>query len=223
MGLRVLASHVVPHDRPGLMAEAKTLAKDRKILRLLDATTHAPFVCVLEAHAAAGGGDPEQVALFSVSEVDYAPPPCPLDVLGADAATQDATRHLSKHAEPTGWIRSMPNSGLCMTSIVGEFRGPNLRLVGHGPSVVSALALAHAALLDGQATTAIVVAYSDGSEGSPATDAAAVVLAEGGDGELAIPDHEGVASQSAFAALGGIIDDVFARRDLPAEADAAAQ
>lgn len=222
MGLLALATCVVPHDRPDLMADAKGLAKDRKVMRLLDTPTYAPFVCALEAYAVSGDHDPDQVALFSVSEVDYKPPPFPLDVLGADASAVDSARYVYENSDPTSWLRGTPNSGICMTSIIGKFRGPNMHMVGDGPSVVNAIALAHAALLDGQATTAIVVAYSPASEDEARTDAAAVVLAEGGGDELAVAaDAESAtSSRTAFGALQAFIETI-ERREVSANATSA--
>lgn len=180
--LAVLRPADLPEDMRG---EAKRLANDRKIVRLLDPVSTPPFVAALITVNNLGGVDTSGMALYMVSECDYESPEPPSTDSGEFPGPREVARHYYENGNPAAWLRSMPNSCICQTSIVSGAHGPNLHLVGNAESVRHAVLLADVALRAERATAALIIAYS------PTGPAPLFTLPEVGAAALAIGPPNG--------------------------------
>lgn len=173
-----VAANELPDD---LRARARELG-DRKVNRLLDVATRAPFVAAVEAFNLAPAAPPERVALFTVSGWDPSVPSPPFDLEPSPELCRRLSRHFYQPEDPSDWLRRMPNSPLCQVAIATGLRGPNMHFVGDADSVALVLAYTGQAFVDDDADIALVVAYdqADGGRHLPpdrgATGAAVVVL-----------------------------------------------
>jgi hypothetical protein len=204
-----------PTDLPAdLASEAKRLANDRKIVRLLDPVSMPPFVAALSTLHQAGALDLARLALYMVSECDYESPEPPASSTGTFPLQPEVARHYYENGNPAAWLRSMPNSCICQTSIASGAHGPNLHLVGGGMSVRHALLLADAALRSGQASAALIVAYSPTGPAPlfslPDVGAAALALgpADGVEVVVDLPHPGGEEEPSALDYLVDVLDRV---------------
>lgn len=178
----------------------------RKVSRLLERAFYAPFVAAVELHRRSEQEevDLERFALFSVSNWD---PSIPVP----DYALQDTPdrverlSHFYTHpANPTDWLRRMPNNPLCNISITTGFRGPTMHYTGGADSLAMLTTVALSTLANGSSSAAIVVAFDlpDGDEHLLAEEsdsvAAAVLLSASDSG----PAAEELARSAAAAPPG---------------------
>lgn len=199
---------VRPDELPeDLRARAKELG-DRKILRLLDAASYAPFVAAVEAcrlALSAGEASMDRVALFTVSSWDPSVPAPPFPLDEAPDLAHRLSRHFYQPENPSDWLRRMPNNPLCQVAIATGLRGPNMHFVGDASSLVLALAYTEQAFADDDADLALVVAYDQADGGRHLTPelgpsrAAAVALARSGTGGRALVDAVSAAPPGALA------------------------
>jgi hypothetical protein len=150
-----LGSDELPDD---LRDYAKKASK-RKVSRLLDRVFYAPYVAAVELHERHGFGELDRVALYTVSGWD---PSIPVpDYAGED--TPDRVRKLSHFythpANPTDWLRRMPNNPICNIAITTEFRGPCLHYIGDAEALSLLTSIAISSIADGSADAALVVAF----------------------------------------------------------------
>lgn len=156
----------------------------RKVARLLERAFYAPFIAAMRLHERLGEDtDLERFALFTVSNWD---PSIPVP----DYATEqspDRVRRLSQFymhpANPTDWLRRMPNNPLCNISITTGYRGATMHYTGGAESLSLLTTVAESTLANGTASGAMILAFDlpGGSEHLLAEDsgslAAAVVIA----------------------------------------------
>lgn len=176
-----LGADELPED----LVEYSKKASQRSVRRLLDRTFYAPYVAAVELNRRYGQGDLERFALFTVSSWD---PSVPVPDY-AEVESEDRIERLSHFythpANPTDWLRRMPNNPICNIAITTGFRGPCMHYIGGADSLSMITSVAISTIADGTADVAMVVAYDmpDGEhhllahEGD--SSAAAVVLAKG--------------------------------------------
>jgi hypothetical protein len=132
----------------------------RKVGRLLERAFYAPFVAATELHRRTDvGADLESFALFSVSNWD---PSIPVPAFAAEDAPDLVERlsHFYTHpANPTDWLRRMPNNPLCNICITTGFRGPTMHYTGDADALSMMTVVAASTLEAGTASAAIVVAF----------------------------------------------------------------
>lgn len=195
---------VAAADLPADLAVAAKSASQRKVMRLLDRTFYAPYLAAVELSQRHDTGDPERAALFTVSAWD---PSIPIpDYAGQDGP--DLRERLStfytQPANPTDWLRRMPNNPLCNIAITTGFRGPTIHYQGKAYALSLLATVAAGMLESGAAVTATIVAFDVPAGQEHAlpnqADAAAagVLLARGGAGPTA-----GQLADSAAAAAPG--------------------
>ena len=185
----VIAS-VGSDELPDDLAGYSKRASQRKVTRLLERAFYAPYVAALELNDRYGSGDPDRVALFTVSAWD---PTIPVPDY-AEQETPDRIEQLSRYythpANPTDWLRRMPNNPLCNIAITTTFRGPCIHYIGAADALSMLTSVALSTLADGSADSAVVVAFDlpAGQEHLLAHEgdsAAAAVLLKPGPGLLA--------------------------------------
>ncbi|HEX4225730.1 MAG TPA: hypothetical protein VHZ97_25425, partial [Pseudonocardiaceae bacterium] len=159
--------------------------------------------------------DVERFALYTVSNWD---PSVPIP----DYAEQDEpdlverlSRFYTHPANPTDWLRRMPNNPLCNICITTGFRGPTMHYTGGADSLSLLSTVAISTLANNSASAAMVVAFDlpEGNQHLLAEEsdssAAAVLLGTGGHGVAARELAEFAAATppgtSAVAALDGFI------------------
>lgn len=210
-------SSISSAELPAELAKAAKTGVPRKVARLLEQAFYAPFVAALElARTAPESLDLERFALFTVSNWD---PSIPVpDFAGED--TPDLVERLSHFythpANPTDWLRRMPNNPLCNIAITTGFRGPTMHYTGGADALAMLTTVAASTLANGSASAAIVLAFDlpPGNEHLLAEEsdshAAAVLLGTGtgGDGagdlvrfaEFAAPGATAVDTMDGFVA-----------------------
>ena len=134
----------------------------RKINRLLERVSLAPFAAGLSLYRRQPIGEPDRVALLTVSGWDPdTPEPEPV-------ATQPSEAELSGfYLHPKGvgdYLQRMPNNPICQLSIAGGFRGPNVHYTGEVDSLALMTAVAASHLVDGNADCALLVAFDVADE-----------------------------------------------------------
>jgi hypothetical protein len=132
----------------------------RKVGRLLERAFYAPFIAATGlSRRFQGDADPERFAVFTVSNWD---PSIPIPDY-AELDTPDRVERLSHFythpANPTDWLRRMPNNPLCNICITTGFRGPTMHYTGGSDSLAMLTTVAIATLSNGSASAAIVVAF----------------------------------------------------------------
>lgn len=146
-------------EMPEDLAEYSRKTSKRKVTRLLERVFYAPYVAALELHARHGFGELDRVALFTVSSWD---PTVPVPDY-AEIDTPDRVERLSHFythpANPTDWLRRMPNNPLCNIAITTMFRGPCMHYIGGADALSLLTSVALGTLADGSADSAIVVAF----------------------------------------------------------------
>lgn len=179
--IATLNSNELPEDLGGYCKAAS----QRKVTRLLERAFYAPYAAALELHARHGFGELDRVALFTVSAWDPSIP-VPEYAFGADADRVERLSHFYTHpANPTDWLRRMPNNPLCNIAITTMFRGPCLHYIGGADALSMLTVIALSTLADGSADSALVVAFDlpAGAEHALAhesdSSAAAVLLGRG--------------------------------------------
>ncbi|HEV3362082.1 MAG TPA: hypothetical protein VG247_35165 [Pseudonocardiaceae bacterium] len=211
-----ISSTELPED---LAAHAKA-GVPRKVSRLLERAFYAPFVAATELAKRVTDGpdapDLERFALFSVSNWD---PSIPIpDYAGQDAPDLvERLSHFYTHpANPTDWLRRMPNNPLCNVCITTGFRGPTMHYTGGADALAMMATVAISTLANETASAAILVAFDlpDGDESllaeqSDSTAAAVLLLPEEGPvlarelGAFAVATPPGT---TAVRALDGFIE-----------------
>ncbi|HYZ93702.1 MAG TPA: hypothetical protein VFA34_15125 [Actinomycetota bacterium] len=177
MKVALLAHSLVSADEPELHQRARTLAGDRKIVRLLEQETYAPFVVALEAIDALPNFERDRAAILTAGEHEQEVGRLPAELFVDDAPTESIV-DFYKGSDPAAFLRDMPNACHCMISIARKLRGPSLHFVGGGEAAAYALIMAVESLADGAASNALVVGYSrPGDSSELSSDAVAVVLA----------------------------------------------
>jgi len=191
-----ISSTELPDD-PATLAEQAKAGAPRKVIRLLERAFNAPFVAATELVSryttAAGHTDTvdlERFALFTVSNWD---PAIPIP----DYASEDQpdlierlSHYYTHPANPTDWLRRMPNNPLCNVAISTGLRGPTMHFTGRADSLSLLTTVAIANLANGCASAAIVLAFDlpDGAENLLAEQSdsrAAGVLLGSGNGDIA--------------------------------------
>jgi hypothetical protein len=190
-----------------LTGRARSLANDRKILRLLDGAARLPFVAVLTMLARRPEIDPTELALYLVSDSDYRPPAPE----GGDRSPEAVARSYYEHANPAAWLAGMPNSAICQASIVGQVHGPNLHVVGGAEAAWHAACIACRALDRRIATAAMVVGYRP-TPPDAADPGLVSVVAFGPDSsgrglDLALPAPERLRSMAAVELVRAWVDE----------------
>lgn len=173
----------LPED---LAAYAKKTAQ-RKVGRLLDRGFYAAFAAACELHKLKGTEDLDRVALYTVSGWD---PSIPVPDFAYEDAPDVVARlsHFYTHpANPSDWLRRMPNNPICNIAITTGFRGPCLHYIGDADALSMITTVAVSSLADGSADSALVVAFDmpDGQNSLLAHEGdarAAGVLLAAGDG-----------------------------------------
>jgi hypothetical protein len=167
----------------------------RQVSRLLGRAFLAPVAAATELFNQTRNGQPdvERFALYTVSNWD---PSFPVPDY-ADQDTPDLVERLSHFythpANPTDWLRRMPNNPLCGICITTGFRGPTMHYTGGADSLSMLSTVALSTLVNGSAGVAMLVAFDlpDGAEamlaGESGSTAAAVLL---GPGEGAVKARE---------------------------------
>jgi len=171
-----------------LPAGLRTYAKEqagRKVIRMLDRISLAPFVAAMALHARQDWPDLDRVGLFTVSGWDPATP-VPAQLVPqspSETATSAAIHYYLHPAGVSDYLRRMPNNAICQIAIATQFRGPNVHFTGGADSLALITALAASAITDRAADAVVVVAF-DPPEGDQAalpddadSTAAAFVLA----------------------------------------------
>lgn len=151
-------------------ALARDLARERKIVRLLDPVSLPPFVTALRAFDMAPS-DPSRTALFTISTWE----PCVGPALPLEAGEPTHEQRFRAHFEnqqATEWLRGLANNTLCQVAIARALRGPNLHVVGNAERLPDVLVLVHDALLR-DADAALLVAFDPVPEARHAMPASA--------------------------------------------------
>ncbi|MGH3548696.1 MAG: hypothetical protein ACRDQU_11425 [Pseudonocardiaceae bacterium] len=175
----------------------------RKVNRLLERVSLAPFAAGLSLYRHQPIGELDRVALLTVSSWDPdTPEPEPV-------AAQPSEAELSSfYLHPKGvgdYLQRMPNNPICQLSIAGGFRGPNVHYTGEVDSLALMTVVAASHLVDGNADCALLVAFDVADEhrhllpDTVDSTAAAVLLAPAG----ASPDDLGGVSE-LLAALAAV-------------------
>ncbi|SDZ00030.1 hypothetical protein SAMN05421504_108198 [Amycolatopsis xylanica] len=182
-----LGSDELPED----LREYSKKASQRKVSRLLDRVFYAPYVAAVELHKQHGFGELDRIALYTVSGWD---PSIPVpDYAFEDAPDRvEKLSHFYTHpANPTDWLRRMPNNPICNIAITTLFRGPCMHYIGDAESLSMLTSIAISTVADGSADAAIVVAFDlpEGEQHLLAhegdSSAAAVLIGPGGQGPSA--------------------------------------
>ncbi|MFS8099443.1 hypothetical protein LFM09_20165 [Lentzea alba] len=176
-----LGSDELPED----LVDYSKKASQRAVRRLLDRTFYAPYVAAVELHKQYGQGDLEKFALFTVSSWDPSVPVPDYAEVEAEDRIERLSHFYTHPANPTDWLRRMPNNPICNIAITTGFRGPCMHYIGGADALSMITTVALSTIADGTADVAMVVAYDmpDGEhhllahEGD--SSAAAVVLAKG--------------------------------------------
>lgn len=183
--LDAFSSDELPED---LAASAKA-GVPRKVSRLLERAFYAPFVAAMELNRRVlqtpNPPDIERFALLTVSNWD---PSIPIPDF-ADEQSDDVVERMSHFythpANPTDWLRRMPNNPLCNICITTGYRGPTMHYTGGADSLSMLSTVATSMLANGSASAAMMVAFDlpEGSESQLAelsgSSAAAVLLGSG--------------------------------------------
>lgn len=189
----------------GLPAELRARAGEftsRRVLRLLDSWSLAPFLAVMELKAGTwpDDWDGDRTGLITVSDLE----PGFGALLPQDSGPASLQDHLARVQErkPTEWLREMVNNPACQAAIVAGLHGPCLHYVGDADTCRLALLEAAAWLESGAADHVLVVAFSsDGPPGDPA-DGARRSQAAGA--ALGIGDHTSVPLGDGDLRTGGL-------------------
>ncbi|HET6860563.1 MAG TPA: hypothetical protein VFH94_26125 [Streptomyces sp.] len=153
----VLGACTITGSAAELRARAATFTS-RRVLRLLDSWSLAPFVTVMELKADAWpeDWDGERTGLITISDLE----PGFGGLLPAGAPEEGLAHVLER--KPTEWLREMANNPACQASIVSQLRGPTLHYVGDADTCRLALLEAAAWLESGTADRVLVVAFDEG-------------------------------------------------------------
>jgi hypothetical protein len=175
-----------------LPAELRTTAKEqagRKVIRMLDRISLAPFVAAMALNARQNWTDLDRVGLFTVSGWDPATP-VPASLVRQSDSETAASLAIHYYLHPpsvTDYLRRMANNAICQIAIATQFRGPNVHFTGGADSLALITALAASAISDKAAEAAVVIAFDppDGDRAALPDDAdsaaAAFVLASSDD------------------------------------------
>ncbi|NKY97189.1 hypothetical protein [Nocardiopsis alborubida] len=150
------SSQELPED---LRSHAKS-GVPRKVGRLLERAFYAPFIAARRLHERLGEGtDLERFALFTVSNWD---PSIPVP----DYATEEApdrverlSRFYMHPANPTDWLRRMPNNPLCNICITTGYRGATMHYTGGAESLSLLTTVAMSTLANGTSSGAMIIAF----------------------------------------------------------------
>jgi len=204
----VLLGAVSSAELPDNLAERAKAGVPRKVSRLLERAFYAPFVAAMDLadQVKEGADDPdvERFALFTVSNWD---PSIPIPDYAAEDSpdlVERLSRFYTNPANPTDWLRRMPNNPLCNICITTGFRGPTMHYTGGADSLSLLATVALSTLANESASAAMLVAFDlpDGNESLLAEQSdstAAAVLLGRGDGMV---DAAGLAAFAAATAPG---------------------
>lgn len=198
-----IAAALGPGELPDDLTAYARANAHRKVNRLLERVSLAPFAAGRALYQRHPVGDPDRVGLLTVSGWDP-------DTPEPDAARTRSEAELSDfYLHPRGvgdYLQRMPNNALCLLAIATGFRGPNVHYTGAVESLALTVALAGAHLRDGSTDAMMVLAYDlaatdrhalpDAADGT----AAALLLVPAGAGGS---DDLGTASELA-AFLSGL-------------------
>ncbi|MHB8464116.1 MAG: hypothetical protein ACYDH6_19635 [Acidimicrobiales bacterium] len=205
-GVVIAGGHVVRGGGPyDLQAEARRLAKDRKVVRLLDGVSNPPFVAALTAFASIEDEvNRDEVALFTVSSWEPWLPEAPAELVDADHHTRYKYCFGEAH-QPTAWLRGLANNTLCQIAIAGRFRAANLHVVGRAAALGPVLELvSHALTMEG-AAAALIVAFDPAGDAHALPDettsnaAAVALLPSNGPGARSVSALAGIIGGDAGA------------------------
>lgn len=206
-------------ELPDNLTERAKAGVPRKVSRLLERAFYAPFVAAMELAGQVNHDtnppDIERFALFTVSNWD---PSIPIpDYAGEDSPDSvERLSHFYTHpANPTDWLRRMPNNPLCNICITTGFRGPTMHYTGGADSLSLLATVALSTLANGSASVVTLVAFDvpDGDESllaEQSSSAAAAVLLGRGEGPATGAELAGFAAATppgttAVRALDGFI------------------
>lgn len=172
----------------------------RKVGRLLERAFYAPFIAATSLHERLEEGtDLERFALFTVGNWD---PSIPMPDFAEEESPDRLERmsHFYTHpANPTDWLRRMPNNPLCNICITTGYRGPTMHYTGGAESLSLLTTVAISTLTNGSAGGAMIVAFDlpHGREHQLADEsgssATAVVISPGDEG----PDARALADTAS--------------------------
>lgn len=182
--IRVIDMIAADELPPALRSYAKEQA-GRKVIRMLDRMSLAPFAAAMALNARRNWKDRDRVGLFTVSGWD---PTTPVPAVLGQASDSGLAASLAirYYLHPPGvsdYLRRMPNNAICQIAIATQFRGPNVHFTGGADSLALITALAASAISDNAADAVIVVAFDPADEDRAAlpddadSSAAAFVLA----------------------------------------------
>jgi len=177
-----LLSWFHPGDLAGPpLGEARRLAQDRKIVRMLDDVSAAGFVAAVTTLAGVAEQGSDDVALFTVSAWDSsgALP----DVADSDDRQGALARTLAASGNPTEWLRTLCNAALCQSAISAKVHGPSAHFVGGAEVVPDMLAMIGQTCVDGLAPVAVLVAFDAGPDGGPGRSAGIALAAAAADAD----------------------------------------
>ena len=205
-----------PEELPADLAGYAKKNAHRKVNRLLERVSVAPFAAGLSLYRSHPVGDPDRVALLTVSGWD---PDTPV-AAGDELTEQQRGEHYLRPTGVGGYLQRMPNNAICQLSIAGGFRGPNVHYTGGVDSLALLVTVALGHLADGSSDCALVVAYDVPEEQRHAlpdtadANAAAVLLAPQSEGDAVCDAEELLAALAAVprpsGAVAGLCDALIA-------------
>ncbi len=141
-------------------AAAVKRAARRPVSKLLDRAFYGVYLAGLQLHAQLpAGASAEETAVYTVGNWD---PSVPIPDF-ADEPAEDLVERLSHFythpANPTDWLRRMPNNPICNIAITTGYQGPCLHYTGTATSLALMVPVAVAAIADGQAENALLLAF----------------------------------------------------------------
>ena len=174
--MRVVASIRAGELPDDLVGAARSFTSDRKIMRLLDRVSLAPFVACLEVLRRAPKIDRSRLALFTFSGWDASTTiPITFSLAGLDTSSgnrEDLVRRLCDASNPTEWLRHLANNTICQAAIAAGCTGPTYHVVGDGSSLETLFALAMETLRGDAVDTCVIVGFD--ADLYPSGDAAAI-------------------------------------------------
>jgi hypothetical protein len=129
----------------------------RKVNRLLERISLAPFAAGHSLYQRLPIGEPDRVALLTVSGWDPDTPE-PEPTGGGLSPAELSSFYL--HPKGVGdYLQRMPNNPICQLSIAAGFRGPNVHYTGGVESLELMATVAVSHLADGSSDCAILLAF----------------------------------------------------------------
>ncbi|MFI2189696.1 hypothetical protein [Streptomyces sioyaensis] len=157
--LSAISSAELPED----LKQRSKAGVPRKVSRLLERAFYAPFVAAIEladrAKTIDSSLDLERFALFTVSNWDPSIPIPDFAVEDDPNIVQRLSHFYTHPANPTDWLRRMPNNPLCNIAITTGFRGPTMHYTGGADSLSLLSTVALSTLANGSASAAMIVAF----------------------------------------------------------------